>query len=210
MMKTKKILFAIFLLGLGIGLQADKVNGWEALHEAVFAQDMNRTENLVEKKHCDIDAQSKAGISPLHIAVKIRDLKMVDYLLRHGADVDIQDNKGRTPLQYAISQRRLKIVIDLVRHEADVNLANDAGITPLQQAAYSNDFAIVDFLLQNGADPNQLNKQGINACELAYIKGNFAMAYHLLPYTKGICGRYADQLKLMYKKDRKNETDRQR
>ncbi|MCF6201913.1 MAG: ankyrin repeat domain-containing protein, partial [Hydrogenimonas sp.] len=77
----------------------------------------------------------------------------------------------------------------------DVNLANDAGITPLQQAAYSNDFKIVDFLLRNGADPELRNLNGVNACELAYLKGNFAMAEHLKPFTKGECGKYADELK---------------
>ena len=198
----------MLLSGLSIGLQADKVNGWQALHEAVFAQDMNRTEKLVEKKKVDIDAPSKAGISPLHLAVKIRNAKIVHYLLGHGADVDVQDNKGRTPLQYAVSQRLFTIVVDLVRHDADVNLANDAGITPLQQVAYSNDFAIVDFLLRNGADPDALNKQGINACELAYLKGNFAMAYHLRPFTKGVCGRYADELS--NKKERTDDSDRKR
>ena len=173
---------------------ADRVNGWQPIHEAVFADDMNATKTLVEKDHCDIDAQSKAGIAPLHIAVKTRNLAMVDYLCDHGADVDVQDGHGYTPLLYAISQRRLKIVESLVRHDADVNLPNDAGITPLQQAAYTNDFAIVDFLLRNGADADRLNKNGVNACELAYLKGNFAMAHHLMSWTHGVCGKYANEL----------------
>ncbi|WP_457597031.1 ankyrin repeat domain-containing protein [Hydrogenimonas sp.] len=175
-------------------LFGDEVNGWEPLHEAVYKDDMNATRHLVEEEHDDIDAQSKAGISPLHIAVKTRNLGMVDYLLDHGADVDIQDNNGYTPLLYAISQRRLEIVKSLVRHDADVNLANASGITPLQQAAYTNDFAIVDFLLRHGADADALNRSGINACELAYLKGNYAMAHHLKSWTHGVCGKYADEL----------------
>ena len=189
----KKIIFIIVVI-LSVYVSADSVNGWEPLHEAVYLNDMNRTEKLVEADACDIDAQSKAGIAPLHIAVKTRNLPMVNYLLEHGADVDIQDNNGYTPLLYAISQRRMKIVQSLVMHDADVNLANEAGVTPLQQAAYSNDFAIVDYLLMNGADAELLNANGINACELAYIKGNFSMANHLSSYTKGLCGRYADEL----------------
>ncbi|WP_456453091.1 ankyrin repeat domain-containing protein [Hydrogenimonas sp.] len=173
---------------------ADEVNGWQPLHESVYHDDINATRHIVEETECDIDAQSKAGISPLHVAVKTRNLPLVNYLLDHGADVDIQDNNGYTPLLYAISQRRLKIVQTLVLHDADVNLANNAGITPLQQAAYSNDFAIVDYLLMNGADPDILNKNGVNACELAYLKGNFSMAHHLKAWTHGVCGKYADEL----------------
>jgi len=180
-------------------LFGDRVNGWQPLHEAVFKSDITWVKKIVADEACDIDAQSKAGISPLHIAVKTRNLAMVNYLLEHGADVDIQDRHGYTPLHYAISQRRLKIVMALVGHDADVNLANDVGITPLQQAAYSNDFAIVDFLLDHGADPDRLNANGINACELAYIKGNFSMAHHLLAWTHGTCGVYADELHIMKK-----------
>jgi len=192
MIGMKKTIFIVTIL-FSMSL-ADEVNGWQPLHEAVFADDMNATRYDVEVEKCDIDAQSKAGISSLHIAVKTRNLPMVRYLVEHGADVDIQDNNGYTPLLYAISQRREKIVEYLVSHEADINLANDAGITPLQQAAYTNDFAIVDFLLRHGADPEMLNTQGINACELAYLKGNFAMAHHLKSWTRGTCGKYADEL----------------
>jgi len=191
----KKRIF-IMTAVLSVWLFADSTNGWQPLHEAVYRNDTNRTVHLVETTECDVDCQSKAGISPLHIAVKTRNLTLVNYLLDHGADVDIQDNNGHTPLLYAISQRRLKIVQALVTHDADVNLANGAGITPLQQAAYSNDFAIVDYLLDHGADPDLLNATGVNACELAYIKGNFSMAHHLLPYTKGVCGKYADEIEL--------------
>jgi len=136
-----------------VSLFADSVNGWRPLHEAVYEADMNRTRSIVEGGSCDIDAASKAGISPLHIAVKTRNLPMVEYLLAHGADVDAQDNNGYTPLAYAIGQHRLEIVRSLIRHHADINLANDAGITPLQQAAYGNDFDIVDLLLENGIEP---------------------------------------------------------
>ena len=191
-----------------VSLFADSVNGWRPLHEAVYQADMNRTRSIVEGGSCNIDAASKAGISPLHIAVKTRNLPMVEYLLAHGADVDAQDNNGYTPLAYAIGQHRLEIVRSLIRHHADINLANDAGITPLQQAAYGNDFDIVDLLLENGADPELLNEKGLNACELAYIKGNFSMAHHLRPYTKGACGIYADELNTT--KRGSDETDRQR
>jgi len=183
-----------FIAIVAVSLFADSVNGWRPLHEAVYEADMNRTRSIVEQGECDIDAASKAGISPLHIAVKTRNLPMVEYLLAHGADVDAQDNNGYTPLLYAIGQHRLAIVRALIRHDADIDLANGAGITPLQQAAYGNDFAIVDLLLENGADPELLNEKGLNACELAYIRGNFSMAHHLRPYTKGECGVYADEL----------------
>ncbi|MCF6202038.1 MAG: ankyrin repeat domain-containing protein, partial [Hydrogenimonas sp.] len=108
----KRIIFIIALF-FSVMLNADSSNGWQPLHEALFSQNAKKVKSLVEKGGCDIDAQSKAGISPLHIAVKVRNLNLVNYLLDHGADVDIQDNNGFTPLLYAISQHRYRIVVSL-------------------------------------------------------------------------------------------------
>ena len=171
-------------------LVADSVNSWTPLHEAVFANDWNRTKRLIAREDTDIDAQSKAGITPLMVAVKTRNLAMVRYLLEHGADVDLADHHGHSPLLYAVAQHRLGIVRLLVRYDADVNQPNRAGITPLAQAAYGNDLPIVEFLLDHGADADALDRRGINACELAYLKGNFAMAHYLKPMTRGVCGVY--------------------
>jgi ankyrin repeat protein len=194
-------------LAVWLVAQADGSNGWGPLHEAVFRGDMNATRTIVQGHRCEIDAPSKAGVTPLIVAVKTRNLPMVRYLLEHGADVDQGDGRGITPLLYAISQHRIKIARLLLRYDADVNQPNDAGVTPLHQAAYRNDFAIVDLLLRAGADPDALNDAGVNACELAYLKGRYGMAEHLKSWTKGPCGRYADQLQ---KGETDHATDRKR
>jgi len=69
----KRITFIITLF-FSVYLFADSSNGWKPLHEAVYSGDMQKLRSLVAKKGCDIDVQSKAGISPLHIAVKVRNL----------------------------------------------------------------------------------------------------------------------------------------
>lgn len=45
----------------------------------------------------DVDAQSDAGDTALHMAAYQSDLEAVKMLLKHGADPDITDHHGATP-----------------------------------------------------------------------------------------------------------------
>ncbi len=177
----KFLLFIFFISSLA---RCDEANGWNALHYAVFNDNFKLAKKLIEKNHLNIDSKSKAGISPLHIAVKNRDLKMVKFLLKEGADIDIQDNNGLTPLHYAIGQRRFKIVKYLVLHDADVNIKNIYGISPLHQAAYSGDLDIVEFLLQAGADVYSKNNLKATPYDLAVAKRRWRVANYLLNYMR--------------------------
>ncbi len=174
----KIVLFFVFICFL----YADEVNGWNALHYAVYNDNLNLAKKLIEKNHFDVNKKSKAGISPLHIAVKNRDLPMVKLLLKEGADINIQDNNGLTPLHYAVGQRRFKIVKYLVFHDADISIKNIYGITPLHQAAYSGDLDIVKFLLQAGADVRAKNKIGATPYDLAKAKRRDRVADYLFHY----------------------------
>jgi ankyrin repeat protein len=71
------------------------------------------------------------GRTPLHVAVKSRNIKVVEYLLNKGA-LQFADNTGKTPLSIAVTNYDLdpNIVELLCKHGADVN-----HCTPLQDIA---------------------------------------------------------------------------
>ncbi len=165
---------------LSFSLLGDEVNGWNMLHESVNDGDINKTTQMC--KIYDIDSTTKAGITPLHIAVKNRDLKMVIYLLDRGADIDVQDINGLTPLHYAIGQKRIKIVKYLVKRGADIESVNNYGITPLHQAAYSGRVEIVEFLLMNGADVFAKNDNNSTPYDLAKAKHRVGVSELLKAY----------------------------
>ena len=171
-------LFLVALLTLS--LSCDKVNGWNYLHECVNKSDINKISKAC--KIYDINSATKAGITPLHIAVKNRDLKMVIFLLDSGADIDAQDVNGLAPLHYAIGQKRIKIVKYLVKRGADIGLANNYGITPLHQAAYGGRVEIVEFLLMNGADVFAKNDNNSTPYDLAKAKGKIGVSRLLKAY----------------------------
>jgi ankyrin repeat protein len=48
-----------------------------------------------------IDARMTNGETPLHWAVRGKNIQVVRLLLEHGADVNARDNSGKTPSQLA-------------------------------------------------------------------------------------------------------------
>lgn len=182
---THKMRFLLLFLTLASFTCADSVNGWNALHEAAYENNLSKAKDIVASHTFSIDAQSRAGISPLHVAVKNRNFEMIEMFLENGADIDIQDRNGLTPLHYAIGQKLTDIVKYLVKRGADIHLANEYGITPLHQAAYSGRIEVVEFLMISGADPLVKNAQGATPYDLAKAKGRLDVASYLESYNIG-------------------------
>lgn len=95
--------------------------------------------------------------TPLILAVKTKNLKMVSLLLEYGADLHRPARRGvkRTPLQAACETGSHKIVEFLLQRGARVNdpAAERHGGTALQMAAKSGSLRIVKLLLDNQANP---------------------------------------------------------
>ena len=145
------------------------------LHDGAFEGDIGKIKNHL-RLHKNVDEQNKAGLSALHVAIKMGDLKIAQLLLDHGADINAQDFRGNTPLILAIKKKNLELVTFVVMRKADVNLANNDGITPLHQAAFIENEKIVDFLLKAHADPNLKNNDGATPYDFAIAKKSFAIA----------------------------------
>ncbi|KAM7190710.1 hypothetical protein V8F20_009615 [Naviculisporaceae sp. PSN 640] len=117
----------------------------------------------------------------LLIAIKNRDLCMVDTLLEHfpgGKELllKITETEGRTQtaLKLAVRGGQADIVRTLLNNGADPNLSTNTQ-TPLTLAASKDDRYIVDILSQNGADVNLQNLIGRTALSYAAENGNTCM-----------------------------------
>ncbi|MCY3736667.1 MAG: ankyrin repeat domain-containing protein [Gemmatimonadaceae bacterium] len=78
----------------------------------------------------DVDAQTVAGRTPLHMAGS----EMLWLLAAEGADLNAQDRKGRTPLHQAMYGGDLEEAEILIVLGADVRVPNRQGKTPLEVA----------------------------------------------------------------------------
>lgn len=90
----------------------------------------------------DKDSACHFGRTPLHWAVKVRNLAIVRVLLDAGSDVDVATADGDTPLIWAIANPtpaeqdvQMEIITLLLAHGANVAAQNNVGYTALQQAA---------------------------------------------------------------------------
>ncbi|PNH01635.1 Ankyrin-1 [Tetrabaena socialis] len=78
---------------------------------------------------------TRAGLTPLHIASRDGRMPVVEALLFVGAEVDAKDKGGRTPLLAASQEGRTAVVAALLRAGANVRTQDQEGKTPLHAAS---------------------------------------------------------------------------
>lgn len=165
------------LIAHGADLHAKNVAGSTPI---TFVDDPKVAE-LLKQKGIDLDVVFRAG-SPLMIAAYNGNLKMIDYLLRHGAKVNQRDHRKSTALMLACIGGRLEAVKKLVAAGAKVNDHNINYQTPLTAAALANNLPIVKYLLENKANPNVMHKKGGSPLLIAVKNNNLEMVKLLLAH----------------------------
>ncbi|KAK2719029.1 transient receptor potential channel pyrexia-like [Artemia franciscana] len=114
-----------------------------------------------------IDPETKA--TPLHQAVTIGDIKVVNVLLSEHHPVNLQDKEGCTPLHIAAIKGNLKIMNLLISQNydpIDLELADSEGRTPIHRAAYRGSTECIKLLASTGADLSRRTKSKNSAIKL--------------------------------------------
>jgi len=100
-----------------------------------------------------------AGLTPLHVAVKLNRVELVKILISAGANVNVADGKsGHTPLHLAAESGQLDVVELLLAKRADIQLASYYGCTAMQSASARAHNNIVKLLVEHGAETLPENK----------------------------------------------------
>ena len=112
-------------------------------------------------------------------AIKDRNARAVNSLLRDHVDVNSPQPDGATPLAWAVYLDQEDTVDLLMKAGAKVNAVDEYGETPLTLACANGNGAVIAKLLGAGADPNAARWDGETALMLAARSGN-AEAVQLL------------------------------
>jgi ankyrin repeat protein len=109
-----------------------------------------------------------ADISPLHLAIHLKDEAQARSLIKAGADVNKRTKYGTTPLQMAVDAGLKSIAELLIEKGADVNAKDNWHWTPLHGAAEEGYKNIVELLISRGANVNA--RDGDSRTPLSYTK----------------------------------------
>lgn len=126
----------------------------------------------------NIEVEDKPGPGrdksrPLHYAARFGHVKIVEFLLDHGALPDVPNDANYwTPLHLAAQGEYLDIVELLLSKGATIDPLDWAGATPLQFAASNRHEKIVELLIKRGAEPKFLR-------ESMFGKHNLEMAEYV-------------------------------
>ena len=160
--------------------------GFTALHYAVMEfslAQLTQAETLI-LGGANVNARSKGGATPLHLAAQLGNVQAISLLLANGALVDartvgytvsgdvgvgmVGDGSGLhtitrrmevkcggfTPLSVAVSNNQLSAAQMLLDHGADANTMEQDGAAPLDFAVDGGRKDLVELLLDHGANPN--------------------------------------------------------
>jgi ankyrin repeat protein len=165
------------LLARGADVEAERIGGFTALHDAIVKKHRNVAQLLVShggKIHdemsaayvdkqtvqllldlgADVNKRDKRGMSPLDEAAFRGNTDVLQLLLDHGADINGRDEGGSTPLHNAASMGEAGAVKLLLENGAEVDAKAKNGYTPLCRAIQSSQLKVAEVLLVNGADIN--------------------------------------------------------
>lgn len=143
-------------------------------------QEQLNTVKLLLEKGADIHLKDDKGETPLHVAVRGENLKLIDLLLKHGSQVDelteVEETpdspyNGKTPLITAVrSHKNPQVIAYLLKAGAQVNFVDKStGYTALHYIAAapktddpSKEHTLqqaAEILLEYGANPNAIVEQ---------------------------------------------------
>lgn len=122
------------------------------LVEAIKKQDRRAALALVKQRAAVRQAEPD-GTTPLHYAVDLGDVDLVQALLRAGA-TNVANRYGTTPLELAAENGNPRIVDALLQAGADAKGATPEGETVLMTASRTGNVEVMRMLLARGADPN--------------------------------------------------------
>ncbi|PWN07693.1 ankyrin repeat domain-containing protein [Rhodohalobacter mucosus] len=107
--------------------------------------------NVLLAEGADVDAVDEEGNTPLMLAAKIGNPRMVKIILAHHPEINKVNNSGYTALMIASGQGQIYIVEKLLENGASVEITNQSGLTATDLALRNGQPAVAELLAQTAS-----------------------------------------------------------
>ncbi len=105
----------------------------------------------MREENIDINTQIYGGQTLLHVALKLKNIRLFKLFLKYGVNPDIANDLGEAPIHKAILKNEFNFLKALVGNGCDINLGAELEQTPLHLAVITGNVDIVKYLVDNNA-----------------------------------------------------------
>ena len=130
-----------YKLKFNIAENIESLNSWSLLHLCCVSGNINGVSTLLQMKNIIIDKQTSCGNTPLMLACKVNNLRIVELLIKNGANYNIKNDKQRNIFHAFLSHfgsgldvKQLSFLIDC---------------SPVRDKEFDEDDKIIVFLCSN-------------------------------------------------------------
>ncbi|QQS04416.1 MAG: hypothetical protein IPK50_19320 [Fibrobacterota bacterium] len=139
-------------------------------------EDSRRLFDLLLDKGCNVNAQSKDGVSAVLLAAKKSDSTWLKRLLDKGADFDVTNADGQNAL-YDASAENIPM---LVSRKIKLDVLDKKRVSPLLNACKHSRWSVARMLVEAGADVRPMSSEGETALSRAIGGYRFDVAQMIL------------------------------
>jgi cytohesin len=139
-------------------------DGWEAIHVAAQLGNADIVQLLLDRG-ARPDEKTKAGETPLELALRAKHPEVAALLIASGADLG--GGQAEMALQLSAQNGYASLMQTLLSRQTRIDAKGDEGRTALHWAVSNGSMDVVRLLLFRGADPNARDDSGATPLHLA-------------------------------------------
>ena len=163
-------------------------NKFHLCHVAVMTDDPEMINLLAAFPWFDFNTSAEDGLTPLGLAIRYCQTRVVQALLKIDVNLDEQYTHGASLIHHAVYHCDVEVVRDLLQAGVDPNLQDEDRRTTLHYAAHREstysgvdpDSRVTELLLTSGVDPKVKDTHGNTALHYAFAVPGFATIKTLL------------------------------
>ena len=176
-----RVKIAEFLIGKGLNVSAVMEGGRGALHSLAWAaRPEEAMATLLVEAGADVEARWNMH-TPLHVAARANNVRIVQRLLDLGADLDAATEDGSRPLHIAAAESNAATIRCLLKAGQSLEVTDYGRQTPLHKAVCCRAIKSVEVLLEMGADISSVDQEGTTALMFAlYALGTDASVHRII------------------------------